>query len=45
MEINETVKIITDKTYFMEETINIYFKFIKKVKPLFLLCLIISLKI
>lgn len=32
MENNETVKIITDKTYFMEETINIYLKFIKKVK-------------
>ncbi|VVC36439.1 Hypothetical protein CINCED_3A004107 [Cinara cedri] len=30
MENNDTVKIITDKTYFMEETINIHFKFIKK---------------
>lgn len=44
MENYATVKIVTDKTYFMEENIIIHFKFIKKVKRLvFIKSLIINL--
>lgn len=45
MENNATVKIVTDKIYFMEENIIINYKFIKKVKHLvFITSLIINIK-